>query len=221
MTVVNGMRLLGDVMKIELIQGDCLSEMQKKDNESVDFVFYDPPYNIKKKYDGYNDNLPMEDYIEWMSSVFTQAKRISKHGVGIYTASKLTKLFWDIIGEAHLIPVHKRAAGVFSGNYMLQYHSLLVTRKPVIKCKDLWNDVRLPGEGYFFREPRYDHPGLTGLEMTKKVLQYFTIEGETVFDPFAGVGTTAVACKLMNRNFIGTEQSAKYISIAQQRLDLV
>jgi DNA modification methylase len=120
--------------------------------------------------------------------------------------------------SAHLIIVHKRAAGVFSGNYMLQYHAMFSTVKPVIKCKDLWDDVRLPGEGYFFREPRYDHPGLTGLAMTEKILLHFSKEGDTVLDPFLGTGTTLVACKKMNRSGIGIEQSTKYLEMAEQRL---
>jgi site-specific DNA-methyltransferase (adenine-specific) len=101
---------------------------------------------------------------------------------------------------------------------MLQYHSILSTCNPVVKCRDVWDDVRLPGEGYYFREDRYDNPGLTGLEMTKKVLQHFTKVADIVLDPFCGTGTTLVACKATNRRGIGIEQSSKYIEIANKRL---
>lgn len=203
---------------IILEQADCLERMKSMGEKSVDFVFYDPPYNVKKKYDGYSDNLDPIEYYIWMERIASEAERISKRGVAVYVGGKLRNQFDNILPHSHMIVVHKKAAGVFAGNYMLQYHLIFSTAKPVIKCKDLWDDVRLPGEGYFFREPRYDHPGLTGLELTKKILHHFTVEGDVVFDPFTGTGTTAVACKLMNRDFIGTEQSKKYIDIAKERL---
>jgi DNA modification methylase len=133
--------------------------------------------------------------------------------------SKLTKLYFELLPDAHLIPVHKRAAGVFSGNYMLQYHSLFSCAKPIKKVKDLWDDIRLPGEGYYFREIRWGkHPGLTSELLTIKVLEHWTLENDTVFDPFTGVGTTAVACKKLNRKFIGTELNPAYIEVANERL---
>jgi len=45
-----------------------------------------------------------------------------------------------------------------------------------------------------------------------------TNEGDTVLDPFMGSGTTAVACKQLQRNFIGFEISQKYVDIANKRL---
>ena len=45
-----------------------------------------------------------------------------------------------------------------------------------------------------------------------------TNEGELVFDPFCGSGTTAVACKNTNRNFIGSEIDSNYYEKALKRL---
>jgi site-specific DNA-methyltransferase (adenine-specific) len=205
-------------MTVTLLQGDCLDFLRNTGDKSVDLVFYDPPYNIGKDYGEYKDKLPPEEYDKWMREIAFHAERVARRGVVVYIGGKLTALFGDIYPQAHLIIVWKRAAGVFSGNYMLQYHSMYSTAKPVIKCKDLWDDVRLPGEGYFFRETRYDHPGLTGLALTEKVLHHFTLEGETVLDMFAGVGTTAVACVKNNRHFIGSELSPKYYEVAQCRV---
>jgi DNA modification methylase len=197
---------------------DCVSFLKEQPDKSVDLVFSDPPYNVKKDYGVYEDNRPLEEYVEWMKEIISECYRISKRGIIFYVGSKLTKLYFDLIPNSHLIPVHKRAAGVFSGNYMLQYHSMFADAKPVVKVKDLWDDVRLPGEGYFFREPRYDHPGLTGLALTEKVLHHWTLPNEIVYDPFAGVGTTWVACKKMGREFIGTELNPKYIEVAHKRV---
>ena len=46
-----------------------------------------------------------------------------------------------------------------------------------------------------------------------------TEEGETVLDPFMGSGTTGVACKNLNRNFIGIELDKEYYQIAKRRIE--
>jgi site-specific DNA-methyltransferase (adenine-specific) len=45
-----------------------------------------------------------------------------------------------------------------------------------------------------------------------------TNEGELVLDPFAGTGTTGVACKNLNRRFIGIEKQTNYVEIAAKRI---
>jgi site-specific DNA-methyltransferase (adenine-specific) len=203
----------------DFILGDCTSTMSYMDDNSVDIVITDPPYNVGKDYGVYKDNRSPEEYYEFMSIVIHESKRIARKGIIFYVGGKLTKLFFELIPGAHLIIVNKRATGVMDGNYFLQYHSMFSTVKPVIKIKDLWDDIRLPGEGYFFREERYDHPGLTSLKLTKKIILSFTNENETILDPFLGVGTTGVACYITNRNCIGIEINPDYLIVAQKRLD--
>ena len=43
--------------------------------------------------------------------------------------------------------------------------------------------------------------------------------GQTVLDPFLGSGTTGVACKNLNRNFIGIELDENYFNIAKGRIN--
>ena len=46
-------------------------------------------------------------------------------------------------------------------------------------------------------------------------------ENDLVLDPFMGSGTTAIACRILNRNFIGFERSSEYHKIAEARLQNV
>jgi site-specific DNA-methyltransferase (adenine-specific) len=41
----------------------------------------------------------------------------------------------------------------------------------------------------------------------------------TIFDPCMGSGTTVIACKNLNRNFIGIELDEKYFNIAKERIE--
>jgi len=195
----------------------CLETFRKIANNSINLVFCDPPYNVGKDYGDYKDNLTESQYIEFMKQVISESNRISINGIAFYVGSELTRLYMNLIPDAHLIPIHKRAVGIMKGNYFLQYHSLLSNAKPVKKIKDLWDTIRLPGEGYYFRENRFNHPGLTSEKLTNKIIDSFTNEKEIIFDPFMGTGTTAISCMRMNRDYIGSEISKTYIKIYEER----
>ena len=62
------------------------------------------------------------------------------------------------------------------------------------------------------------HPTQKHLEVIKEILKVHSNENDLVFDPFAGSGTTAVACKDLNRNFIGSEIDKNYYLKAMDRL---
>jgi site-specific DNA-methyltransferase (adenine-specific) len=203
----------------KIYNADVLDILPKIDSGSIDLVFTDPPYNVKKKYDGYDDSRDEYEYLDWMKYVIWHCSRISNHKIIFYVSGNLTEKFFQLLPDSHLIIVHKRAAGIAKNNYQQQYHSILSTANPIIKCRDVWDDIRLPGEGYYFREPRYDNPGLTSELLVEKILYHFTKEGDTVLDPFMGTGTTAESCIKMNRKYVGIEQSEKYCKMAQDRID--
>ncbi|MDE3023807.1 MAG: site-specific DNA-methyltransferase, partial [Pseudomonadota bacterium] len=46
-----------------------------------------------------------------------------------------------------------------------------------------------------------------------------SLQNETVFDPFMGSGTTAIACINLNRKFVGIELSKKYFDMACERIE--
>ena len=62
------------------------------------------------------------------------------------------------------------------------------------------------------------HPAQYPENLVKDHLMTWSNEGETVFDCFMGSGTTGVACKNLNRNFIGIEKDETYFKIAQDRI---
>lgn len=56
------------------------------------------------------------------------------------------------------------------------------------------------------------------LELIEYLIKTYTNEGDTVFDPTFGSGTTAVACKNLNRNFVGIELDTDYYNYALERI---
>jgi len=55
-------------------------------------------------------------------------------------------------------------------------------------------------------------------EFCIKLLTLYTKENDLVYDPFMGTGTTGVACKMINRNFIGSEISKSQVDYSVERL---
>lgn len=57
---------------------DCLKGMEKIKAEYIDLVITSPPYNIGVKYGKHKDNLPFEEYLDWMEDLAKKTKRILK-----------------------------------------------------------------------------------------------------------------------------------------------
>ena len=64
------------------------------------------------------------------------------------------------------------------------------------------------------------HPTIKPIKLMSYLITLFTREGDYVLDPFMGSGTTGLACKLLNRNFIGIDYEEEYFNIAQERLEV-
>ena len=62
------------------------------------------------------------------------------------------------------------------------------------------------------------HPTQKPIPLFRYLIKTYTNEGELVLDNCIGSGTTAVACKQTNRNFIGIELNQEYVDIANKRL---
>jgi len=64
-------------------------------------------------------------------------------------------------------------------------------------------------------------PASFHLDLPMKCIKLLSYVNDLVLDPFSGSGTTALACKILNRRFIGIEISRNYCEIARQRIESV
>ena len=64
------------------------------------------------------------------------------------------------------------------------------------------------------------HPAPFPIELPTRLIKMNTYPTDIVFDPFMGSGTTGVACKNLNRHFIGIELDEKYFNIAKDRINI-
>jgi hypothetical protein len=66
--------------------------------------------------------------------------------------------------------------------------------------------------------PMNGHPCSRAVSHFRWLVNWWSLPGETVLDPFMGSGTTGVACVQMGRNFVGIEIDPTYFQIAQRRI---
>ncbi len=71
------------------------------------------------------------------------------------------------------------------------------------------------------RMKEFEHPAMFPEELARRVIQMFSFQGDMVLDPFSGVGTTCLVAKKYARKYIGIDNSPKYCTVAQARLNEV
>lgn len=64
----------------------------------------------------------------------------------------------------------------------------------------------------------YGHPAMFPVELPYRCMQMFSYKCDFVFDPFCGIGTTAIAARRLGRRFICCDSNQKYVDLANERL---
>ncbi len=91
------------------------------------------------------------------------------------------------------------------GNYRLTHPS------------NIWTDITIP---FWSMPENTDHPTQKPEKLLAKIILASSNEGDFIFDPFLGSGTTSVVAKKLNRKFLGVELDLTYACLAQKRLFL-
>ena len=74
---------------------------------------------------------------------------------------------------------------------------------------------------YFIQEngkSEFEHPTVKPLNIIRTLIVNSSKENDLILDPFMGSGTTAVACIIENRNYLGSEINLDYFGICQERI---
>jgi len=105
---------------------------------------------------------------------------------------------------------------MFGSRTFTKWRPVLVLRKTGPNKKHDW----IVDRSYAGRYDKSLHPWQQGIEPAIKYITAFTNEGDTVLDPFAGSGTTAVACVRTGRNFIACDINPEAVRTATERIAL-
>ena len=206
---------------------DCLEGIQKIASASIDTIITDPPYFIGMTHNGkkgnYNDLIIMKPFFD---SLFSEFSRVIKENGKVY-------IFCDWRTYAFYYPLLLKHISVRNmlvwdkiscpgSSYAFTHELILFAEKdtPYMKGSNIF---RIPGFSAGAKKTNGEmlHPTQKPVEVIEKLITDSTKEGDLVLDCFMGSGTTAVAAKKLNRNFIGFEIQEKYITISENRLKQV
>jgi site-specific DNA-methyltransferase (adenine-specific) len=229
---------------------DCLETLKKIDDKSIDLVITSPPYNMNlrirnglycsrqivkefsSKYEGFDDNLPIDDFYNLHLNVLKELLRTSSiifYNIQIVTGSK--RAFFKIIGE---LADYLKDIIIWDKGYAqpAMAHNVLNRRTEMILVFDSNNAISRQFKTANFSRGTLDdiwqikrgkkvvnsHSAVFPSELVKTIIENFSNKGDLVYDPFMGTGTTAIVARELNRNFIGSELTGKYFDIINQRL---
>jgi len=197
---------------MDLILGDCIEEMKKMPDKSVDLVLTDPPY--------------LKEFLYTYDYLADECPRIMKRGaslvtiVGHFALPEVCAKFNNKLKYRWIFCMNQ-----FDGSHARMAMGIEVMWKPILwYVKEAYPQGRgfirdgfvVSGKGGQNKE---SHKWEQDLSWAKFFIEKLTKEGDTVLDPFMGSGTTGVACKELGREFIGIEISPEYFKIAENRIN--
>jgi DNA modification methylase len=210
---------------------DCFETFKRIPSQAIDLIFADPWY--------YPDNSKtknaFEDEIFWniTKSWLLECVRIIKpdgHLFISFSTQKMAK-FEFLLGELQLplrsrIVWHYRNAGgrcadkgQFGKTYEMIYH---IGFGDVLNFPEKWGDERFDVWTIAIPQSNFNdqkiHPFQKPIVLLERIVSIGSKEGEVVFDPFMGSGTTAEACKRLGRHYVGSEKNVSHFDNALQRL---
>jgi site-specific DNA-methyltransferase (adenine-specific) len=93
-------------------------------------------------------------------------------------------------------------------------HDLVNARDPTVQVSSVWRIPAVPSSEKLYGY----HPTQKPLRLVRRALLASTREGDLIFDPFCGSGTTAVATKELGRIFAGAELERGFCELAGRRI---
>ena len=185
-------------------------------DKSVDAVITDPPFNAGKSFE--NDNLSELDFRAFCNLFALYLYKINPENVLVEVGKN------DAIMRQELERYFK-----FEYHIVLNYTNSMRNGKVGYANFGLILWFSNGGKVYKRYKDRIDsavhntksefsHPSPKEVEHYSKLVEMFSADGKTIFDPFMGSGTTGIAAVQLGRNFIGCEINPDYFSIAERRI---
>lgn len=226
-----------------LMHGDCLEKIHEVDDSSIDLVVSDPPYG-SPNYGGdagigQSQELRELRGLSWtyygereifeiLEKLFEPLKSKLKSNalLLIFTNWRYFPPLLKVFKEAGFLEknclVWDKGEGIMrnpSTNFHQHYDFILFghageARKlntEELKPKGILKYNMVPGN---IRK----HPTEKPVDLLKHLIKICTVEGETIFDPFCGSGSTLIAAEELDRNWIGIEIDEKWYNVAKERI---
>lgn len=232
----------------KIYNDDCLEGMKKIEDNSVDLIITDPPYeHVKggmksKKYnvgtwksDSYMNekmsDFKKEDIFNFLDVSITKMKKVNMyifcsklqlaHYFDYLNKNKKLKydlLVWDKSSDDGKYSMKSSKFFTQDIEYIIRIYESGVSLNKV------WNEERTKSDSRYymkrqkFKQPKGKHGTMKPVELIERFIELSSNENDIVLDPFMGSGTTAIACLNTNRNYIGFELDEEYYNASLDRI---
>ena len=185
-----------------------VNEMSDFDKKEI-FKFLDASLRVLKKANMYIfcSKLQLVHYFEYISEYNASVPKSR--------ALKYDLLIWDKL-DNRMMSSKFHASDI---EYIVRIY------EPGVSLNKVWDEdgKKSDSDHYMklqsFKKPNGEHTTQKPVELIKRLIRISSRENDLVLDPFVGSGTTGVACKNLNRNFIGMELDEEYFKIAKDRIE--
>lgn len=231
---------------MKIIEGDVLDKLKELDKEFVDLSITSPPYNKKEKensgllvravkYENFRDVLPEKDYQKSQIDVINAVFDVTKKGGSFFYNHKirwdkgnmihpmdwLRKTKWIVKQE---IVWNRKIAGQIRGWRFWQIDERIYWLYKPIKKNKIGKELdskhaHLSSVWEISVETKNVHPAPFPIDLPTRIIYSIMNEDSgIVLDPYTGSGTTLLAAKLLNKDYIGIDISKKYIDMSENRI---
>jgi len=210
---------------IDLRLGDCLEEIEKIEDKSIDTSFTSPPYNRKRndKYEKFKDIN-----IDWFSmniNIITELLRVTKNHViyNIQANYYNRKDVYNIIGyfSDKIVDIHiweksnpMPASGKAITNSVEYF--LILGDRPLKSNKTYTKNIITTSVNSSMPK---ELKAVMKYSVAEHFIKNFTKKGDLILDCFLGYATTAIACINLERRFIGIELKPFYLEMSKKRVE--
>ena len=220
----------------KIYQGDCLKVLKTFPNDCVDLIITDPDYDISVCHGsgafGVEKKITFKQ-IEGISKGFNYdvlndfCRVLKKINIYIFCSKNQIPYLLDYFVTKRgcyfdWVPWHKTNPVPTCNNKYLPdtEHCLFFREKGV----PLYGDYSSKKTYFLSQSNKKDkklwgHPTIKPLSRIEDFVKNSSKEGDIILDPFMGSGTTAIAAKKLNRNYLGIEINPEYIEIIKKRLE--
>ena len=217
----------------KLYKGDCLELMKDIPDKSIDLIVTDPPYLIKyktnrrkNKHHDFCSEILNDDNYDLIRNYIKECYRVLKDDTAMYMfcncdrvdyfKQELEKAGFNIKNMIIWVK-NNHTAGDLKAQFGKQYEIIFLANKGRSlfngkRITDVWNFDKVSGN-------KQVHQNQKPVDLLEQCILKHSKEKDIVFDGFMGSGSTGVACKHTNRNFIGIELDDNYFEIAKKRIE--
>ena len=232
---------------MKLYNEDCLNILPKIPNKSIDLILTDPPYGTTQcKWDSI---IPLSIVWKELKRISKENTAIIFTASQPFTTtlinSNIKDFRYDLVWcknqgtnfyNANRMPLRSHEDILVFYKKLPKYNPQKTNGKPyeqkrgtpsdVYRGKDLHttksDGKRFPLSWKIFKKDKEKlHPTQKPIALCEYLVKTYTEENDTVLDFTMGSGSTGVACKNLNRQFIGIEKDKKYFDIAKNRIESI